>query len=113
MARLYAEVAQILLIGTGWNTATALHLAERRAEPDALPLPAWSPVMLGGERILASWCEYPHDADSFPAIGETLERTGLVRFGLVGGGREPARADAAGSRCRRRRDQASAAILTA
>jgi aminoglycoside 3-N-acetyltransferase len=84
LARLYAHDAQILLLGAGWHSCTALHLAERRAAPDALPEKTWSPIMREGRRQEVLWDEYDHDADRFPGIGEALERRGLVSSGAVG-----------------------------
>ena len=39
LARLYALNARIVLLGTGWQVCTALHLAERRADPTAAAEP--------------------------------------------------------------------------
>jgi aminoglycoside 3-N-acetyltransferase len=86
LARLYAANAAILLLGTGWGSATALHLSERRADPDMPALAAWSPVLKDGIRVVEAWCEYPHDSDTFPPVGDAMERMGLVKIGLVGEG---------------------------
>jgi len=84
LARLYTLDAQILLLGAGWQSCTALHLSERRAAPDALPEKAWSPIMRDGRREEVLWDEYQHDSERFGGIGEALERTGLVAIGCVG-----------------------------
>ncbi len=84
LARLYGLDARILLIGTGWAVATALHLAERRADPLAEPEPCLSPVLRDGRRVQVNWAEYPHDSANFVSIGSDMERDGLVRVGLVG-----------------------------
>jgi aminoglycoside 3-N-acetyltransferase len=84
LARLYARDAQILLLGAGWHSCTALHLAERRAAPDAVPEKIWSPIMRGGRREEVLWDEYQHNSDHFVGIGEALERMGLVSSGIVG-----------------------------
>jgi aminoglycoside 3-N-acetyltransferase len=84
LARLYQIDARILLLGAPWTTATALHLAERRAAPSDRPEYCLSPILVDGARRMASWAEYPHDSAAFAEIGPIIERCGLVRLGHVG-----------------------------
>lgn len=86
LARLYDVDGLVLLLGTGHEHNTSLHLAETRAD--------WSkkrwiteggPIRENGERI---WKAYPdldwNDSD-FPLIGRDFaEATGLERRGTVG-----------------------------
>lgn len=84
LRRLYDHDAQILLIGAGYDRCTALHLAERRAAPDAPHDDGGAPIMVDGAR---RWVPYeipPNDSDRFPAIGEWLEEKGAVRIGKIG-----------------------------
>jgi len=84
LGRLDRMNAVIVMIGVGWDTCTALHLAERRAWPDLTPMPAGAPVVVDGARVWMPWREYPHDSSYFPRVGFTLEREGIARIGLVG-----------------------------
>jgi aminoglycoside 3-N-acetyltransferase len=84
LARLHALGADILLIGVGLERCTALHLAERRAWPDAARVPEAAPVLVEGAR---RWVEYlapPLRAERFPALLPHLAQAGLVRQGPVG-----------------------------
>ncbi|MEU4264654.1 MULTISPECIES: AAC(3) family N-acetyltransferase [Streptomycetaceae] len=86
LARLYEADAQILLLGTGFDTCTAFHLAEYRlpAPPRRLYRCVVAPE--GGRR----WWEYEDvalDDSDFAALGRAFERaelTGAVRTGRVG-----------------------------
>jgi aminoglycoside 3-N-acetyltransferase len=85
LARLYRMAAtNILLLGAPWSACTAFHLAERRADPAAAPLPNWSPILVEGERRLVSWLEYPHYTAPFPIIGQALETERPTILGAVG-----------------------------
>ncbi|KQX94475.1 MULTISPECIES: aminoglycoside N(3)-acetyltransferase [Streptomyces] len=86
LARLYEADAQILLLGTGFDTCTAFHLAEYRlpAPPRRLYRCVVAPQ---GER---GWWEYEDvalDDGDFAALGRAFEcadTTGAVRTGPVG-----------------------------
>ncbi|MDQ0797690.1 aminoglycoside N(3)-acetyltransferase [Streptomyces sp. B1I3] len=86
LARLYEADAQVLLLGTGFATCSAFHLAEYRlpAAPRRLYRCVIAPD--GGRR----WWEYEDvelDDSDFAALGGDFERadvTGAVRRGRVG-----------------------------
>ncbi|QNE78596.1 aminoglycoside N(3)-acetyltransferase [Streptomyces finlayi] len=86
LAALYGGDAHILLLGTGFDTCTAFHLAEYRvARP---PRRRYRCVVTTGGR--RGWWEYEDvdlDDSDFAALGRDFEEsdsTGAVRTGLVG-----------------------------
>ena len=83
LARLYQADAQVLLLGAPWTSCTAMHLAERRAAPDAEPMVNWSPILTDGRRRVTSWLEYPHDTAPFAAVGRWLEDRASADLGRV------------------------------
>lgn len=86
LARLYEADAQILLLGTGFATCTAFHLAEYRV-PDPPRRLYRCVVTAQGRR---RWWEYEDielDDSDFAALGhdfQRADRTGAVRSGRVG-----------------------------
>lgn len=84
LGRLYDCDAQILLIGAGYDRCTALHLAERRAAPDAPHDEGGAPIMVNGTRRWVTYKLPPKDSDRFPLIGAWLEENGAVRNGKIG-----------------------------
>lgn len=88
MAALYSG-ASILLLGVGYDTCTALHLAEYR-----LPWPAPAKryqcfVMRDGLRHTVEFDGADLDDSDFPALGQALDDQPFVSIGTVGHG--PAR----------------------
>ncbi|MDT0490993.1 AAC(3) family N-acetyltransferase [Streptomyces griseus] len=86
LARLYEADARVLLLGTGYATCTAFHLAEYRTP--APPLRRYRCVVApGGVR---QWWEYEDvalDDGDFAALGAAFEESaapGDVRKGLIG-----------------------------
>ncbi|MEV2269250.1 aminoglycoside N(3)-acetyltransferase [Nonomuraea africana] len=79
LARLYEADAWILLMGVGYSSCTALHLAEYRL-PDP-PLRTYRCVVEGG------WWEY-EDVDlrdtHLPRLGADLDKTDISRKGRIG-----------------------------
>lgn len=73
--------ADVLFLGTDWETCTAFHLADYR--DNAL----WETVRFP-QKISAGQTRWHivrdvnHDIDDFPAIGAAFERTGMVRRSL-------------------------------
>ncbi|WP_367160587.1 AAC(3) family N-acetyltransferase [Kozakia baliensis] len=55
LARLYEIDARVLMLGVGFQSCTALHLAERRVWPQARRLADGSPMIVNGEHV---WVEY-------------------------------------------------------
>ncbi|HEX4811795.1 MAG TPA: AAC(3) family N-acetyltransferase [Nonomuraea sp.] len=84
LARLYDAGALVLLLGVGYDTCTAFHLAEYRytAEP---PRRTYRAVVDDGDG--RAWCAFEDvslDPGDFPALGAAFEATGAVRRGRVG-----------------------------
>jgi aminoglycoside 3-N-acetyltransferase len=80
---LYDHDAKVLLLGVGHERNTSLHLAEYRSGVRP-PAPQSGPVLVLGRREWLTWDDIDLDADSFPAMGADLERTGVVHLGQVG-----------------------------
>jgi aminoglycoside 3-N-acetyltransferase len=84
LARLYEAGAAILMLGTGYATCTAFHLAEYRYVPDP-PMRRYSCKVVRGGR--SRWWHYDDvvlDDGDFPALGAALDATPPVRRGQVG-----------------------------
>ncbi|WP_431943525.1 aminoglycoside N(3)-acetyltransferase [Micromonospora marina] len=85
LAALEAAGAWTLLLGVGYATCTALHLAEYRSRRPAPRRPYRCYVLRDGRRERLDF-EAPHlDAAPFPAIGAELDRAAFTRHGTVGG----------------------------
>lgn len=83
LAKLEQLEARILLLGTGFDTCTAFHLAEYR---NVAPLESNSfAAIVEGSRQWVSVRDITLNDDDFGFIGKGLERTGTVKKGLVGG----------------------------
>jgi aminoglycoside 3-N-acetyltransferase len=79
--------AKILMLGTGWDTCTSLHLAEMRMTRRGRPIRQGAPVMKEGLRTWIEWTEPEADSTDFGACGEAWERSAPpppIRRGLVG-----------------------------
>jgi len=85
LARAYDRNVKLLLLGVGWNRATLLHLAERRARPDAEPALSGAPILRDGRRIWQRYCDYDSEPEQFARVGDAL--AGLIATGLVGSAR--------------------------
>ena len=84
LAKLYEAAAWILLLGVGYDSCTAFHLAEYRYT-DHPPRRRYSCVINGDG--CCQWWQYEDvvlDASDFHLIGEALEATPLVIKGTVG-----------------------------
>ncbi|WP_329035261.1 AAC(3) family N-acetyltransferase [Streptomyces sp. NBC_00178] len=90
LARLYESDAQVLLLGTGFDSCSAFHLAEYRL-PAPLPRRAYRCVVAPDGR--RRWWEYEDvvlDDGDFAALGDDFQRedrAGTVRSGTVGSAR--------------------------
>ncbi|MEU5719233.1 AAC(3) family N-acetyltransferase [Streptomyces sp. NPDC020403] len=86
LARLYEADAHVLLLGTGFGSCTAFHLAEYRLPAPPRRLYRCVVASDGGRR----WWEYEDirlDDSDFPSLGAAFERSdaaGEVRGGTVG-----------------------------
>ncbi|MFB4300782.1 aminoglycoside N(3)-acetyltransferase [Actinomadura sp. NTSP31] len=84
LARLYDAGASVLLLGVGYESCTALHLAEYRYRHD--PPTRWYGCMVlrGGRPRWWRYRDVVLDDGDFPEIGAALDRTRLVVKGRVG-----------------------------
>ena len=84
LGRLYALDAEILMLGTCYDTCTMLHLAERRAFADASCDVADAPVINNGKRQWIGYRMPPANSEIFPQIESLLDQLPSTRKGLVG-----------------------------
>ncbi|GBR44094.1 aminoglycoside N(3)-acetyltransferase [Gluconobacter roseus] len=84
LAALSDRDAQVLMIGTGWETCTALHLAERLAQPDGPTFQDGTCITVEGERRWVRLCLPVTDIERFQPFGATLDGNALLRHGHVG-----------------------------
>jgi aminoglycoside 3-N-acetyltransferase len=84
LGRLRARGAKVLLIGCGFGSCTAFHLAEHeRTRPPARVTSA-APVIRGGTRAWVRWSEPRYDASSFAIAGQAFIAHGGCRSGAIG-----------------------------
>jgi aminoglycoside 3-N-acetyltransferase len=84
LARLYDADADVLMLGTGYETCTALHLAEYRYTVNP-PTRDYSCVIEHeGESGWWTYMDVVLDDRDFPELGAAFEGTPYVRRGLVG-----------------------------
>ena len=82
-ARLYELKGYVLLLGTGFETATCMHLAEYRAECRPIIVEGASTIKEDGKE----WRKYLNldlDSSSFTKIGEILHKKGMVKETMLG-----------------------------
>ncbi|WP_033340033.1 aminoglycoside N(3)-acetyltransferase [Catenuloplanes japonicus] len=86
LGRLYRLGADVLMLGTGWDTCTSLHLAEYRW--GRVPRHTEGGAVRGpdGEQTWVTWEDVTFDASDFELIGADLPEFVPVRTGTVGGG---------------------------
>ncbi len=85
LGELYRRGARVLLLGVGYDSATAIHLAEYRQ--GIMPRGTFgAAATVGGERRWITYGDVEHlDSDElFPAIGRDFEREHEVSAGRVG-----------------------------
>ncbi len=83
LKKLYEREAQVLTIGTDYETSTAMHLGEYRA-PHAPLTEEGAAVLANGKRVWRTYEDIELDEDQFGAIGEQMEKDGLVSAGTLG-----------------------------
>ncbi len=88
LARIYDLNGWILMLGTGFQCSTSLHLAEYRAKyPKKKEIKRGAPTIQQGRRIWIEYRDVDWDDSDFGAIGASfVENTGLVRIGHVASG---------------------------
>lgn len=85
LARLYDLGAWVLLLGVGFDTCTALHLAQIRAQPDAPLGHRGAPMIVDGRPQWVTYSEPDVDRDGFAPFGvDRLFASGVIRAGHVG-----------------------------
>jgi aminoglycoside 3-N-acetyltransferase len=71
--------AKVLMVGTTYRSCTALHLSESRAAfPGKRYRPAWSPMLVDGEKRWVEYCALDEAVDDFEDVGVRLEAEGVV-----------------------------------
>ena len=83
LARLYELDAYILMLGTGYDTCTSLHLAEHRASwPGKRSMPQGAPITKDGRRQWVRFDCVDTDTDDFIACGSSFELAKPEAFSL-------------------------------
>lgn len=83
LGTLYKLRANVLLLGTGYDSCTSFHLAESLI--DEMPIKRMgAPVLDEGKRCWKWFDDYDYCSDDFQLIGKEFEKTGHVRTGKVG-----------------------------
>jgi aminoglycoside 3-N-acetyltransferase len=83
LGELYRRGAWVLLLGVGYNRATAFHLAQYRL-PERVDVLEGAPVLEDGRRVWRRYRDIDLDSSSFPQLGAAFEEAGHVRRGRVG-----------------------------
>jgi len=83
LGRLVDAGAYCLLLGAGWESCTAFHLAEH-ALPEPPRVTEGAPVLRDGRREWVTFETLAYDADDFGALGAAFEATGAPATGTVG-----------------------------
>lgn len=85
LGKMMQHPVKIVLIGVGYDSCTALHLAEYLA-PGLTFSPQGAAIMQNGQRVWATYDMADVDSDLFPAIGEQfeVEHPNEVRTGALG-----------------------------
>lgn len=88
LAAPYAEDAQVLLLGVGYDKSTGLHLAEHRCDyAGKHTVRNGAPLVRDGRREWVTWEELWVTDEDFDAVGRAFAvQTGLERAGAVARG---------------------------
>lgn len=73
LARVYDRDGKVLLLGTGYETNTSLHLAEYRGEFEKERVSDGAPILRDGERTWVEWEDIVQETDDFPEVGGAFE----------------------------------------
>jgi aminoglycoside 3-N-acetyltransferase len=88
LARLYAIGAKIVLLGVGYQSCTALHLAEVRAGGAERPrVRNGAPILIDGRRSWVDWLEPIVDDKRFPHVGAEFDALAGSRSVKIGAAR--------------------------
>lgn len=83
LARLVDLEARVLLLGVGFDSCTAFHLAEERSGRFDFILQG-APSLVDGRRAWKTFRNIDYQSDDFAACGQALEDSGAVLRGLIG-----------------------------
>lgn len=83
LRKLYDHNTRVLLIGVGYDSNTAFHLAEYRL-PNTKVDKSYAPIMLNGKRVWHTIKDVSHYEDWFEEMGEAFEKQGSVTLGKIG-----------------------------
>ncbi|WP_135820291.1 aminoglycoside N(3)-acetyltransferase [Halostella litorea] len=86
LARVYERDGRVLLLGTGHDANTSLHLAEHRSDHDKVETTGGGPVLVDGQRRWVEYDDVETHTDDFPAVGEAFAAAGGGTTGPVGEG---------------------------
>jgi aminoglycoside 3-N-acetyltransferase len=84
LARLYERDADVLMLGTGYDTCTAFHLAEYRYTASPPKRDYRCVIEQGGEPRWYTYQDVVLDDRDFPRLGAAFDDTSYVRRGRVG-----------------------------
>jgi aminoglycoside 3-N-acetyltransferase len=76
--------AEVLLLGVGYGSCTAFHLAEYRVPEPAMTEYGCAVLDAEGNRHWRTYVDVDTNSDRFPDLGAAFERTGAVTIGKVG-----------------------------
>ena len=83
LAKLYQLNAQILFIGTGYETNTAFHLGEHRAPGNQIVLEG-APIIKNGQRTWYTYHDIEYQEEKFEQIGKQFEQQYKVNQEWIG-----------------------------
>jgi aminoglycoside 3-N-acetyltransferase len=83
LGRLYERDSYILLLGVGYDSCTAMHLAEHKL-PNRKIVTQSSAILENGHRVWKTYQLIEMDDEQFPAIGEAFEKKASISVGKVG-----------------------------
>lgn len=84
LGRLRTHRARVLLIGCGFGSCTAFHLAEHETAHPPARVTSAAPIVRDGRRTWVRWSEPRYDASSFALAGEAFLAHGGCRSGPIG-----------------------------
>ena len=83
LAKLYQLNAQILFIGTGYDTNTAFHLGEYRAPGNQIVLEG-APIIKNEKRVWQIYQDIEFQEEEFEQMGHLFDQQHQVNKGLIG-----------------------------
>lgn len=84
LARVYERDGDVLMLGTGYDTNTSLHLAEHRGDFPKETATTEVPVLEDGERVTVEYEDIKPDSSDFEAVGADFEDDHEIARGSVG-----------------------------